>query len=113
MTPRSARYSVCDKQLHEGGMRDVVGLRAEHQLGIRGDVDLARAAAVIGNRDAPDLGIVLGRDEHFQRRRQGAVAPGVFGTVLVEHGVIAIGFGAAWLEAGRPHVAALRRPGGR
>ena len=80
--------------------------RRQHELGIGGDVDLARAVAGIGDRDAADLGIVLGRDEHLQRRRERSVAPGELGAILVEGDIVGVGLGAARLEAGRPDVAA-------
>ncbi len=104
--PTSARYSVSTNSFDEGRMRDVVGLRRQHQLGIGGDVDLARPAAGIGDRDAADLGIVLGRDEHLQRGRERSVAAREFGAILVEDDVIGVGLDAARLEARRPHVAA-------
>ena len=72
-------------------MRDVVGLRRQDELGIGGHLDLARPVAGIGDRDAADLGVVLGRDEHFQRRRQIAVVPGELGPILAERDVIASG----------------------
>ena len=102
-----------DEQLREGRMRDVVGLRRQHQFGIGGHVDLARPVAGIGDRDAADLGVVFGRDEHLQRGRQRAVAPGELGAILVEDDVIGVGFDAAGLEAGRPDLAAARRRAGR
>ena len=65
-----------DEQLQEGRMRDVVGLRRQHQLGVGRHVDLARPVAGIRDRDAADLGVVFGRDEHLQRRRERPVAAG-------------------------------------
>ncbi len=47
-----------DEQLHEGRMRDVVGLRRQHHFGIGRHIDLARPVAGIGNRHAADLGVV-------------------------------------------------------
>ena len=73
-----------DEQLGEGRMGDVGGLRRQRQFGIGGDLDLARAGAGVGDRDAADLGIVLGRDEHVQRRRQRAVAARELGAILGE-----------------------------
>ena len=96
-----------DEQLHESRMCDVVGLQAKHQLGVRRHVDVTCTVAVIRDRDAPNLGVILGRDEHFQLCREGSIPPGVFGPVFVERDFIVIGLGAARLEAGRPNIAAV------
>ena len=47
-------------------MREVGGLRREHDLGIRGQLDLAHPGAVIGERHAAQLCIVFLRDHHLQ-----------------------------------------------
>ena len=72
-------------------MRDVGGLRRQHQLGVGRHLDVARPVAVVGDRDAADLGVVFGRDEHFQRGRERPVAPGELGAVLVERDLVASG----------------------
>ena len=89
-----------DEQLQERRMRDVVGLRRQHELGIGRDVDLAHPVAGIRDRDAADLGVVFGRDEHFQRCRERSVVPGELGAILVERDVVGVGLGAG--SAGKP-----------
>ena len=69
------------EEVGEGRMRGIRPRRREHELGIGGDVDLARLAAQIDERDPTDLGVVLGRDEHFEGahdgcRRAGGSRPG-------------------------------------
>ena len=59
------------------------------------------------DRDAANLGVVLGRDEHLQRRRERAVAARELGAILVEGDVVAVRLDAARLKARRPHVAAV------
>jgi hypothetical protein len=41
-------------------MRDIVGLPRECDFGVGGDFDFARAVAMIGDRDAAHLRVVLG-----------------------------------------------------
>ena len=96
-----------DEQLHEGRMRDIVGLRCQHQFGIGRHVDLACPVAGIGNRNAADLGVALARNQHLQHGGQRSVVPGDFGAILIEHDFIAVGLGAAGLESGGPYIAAV------
>ena len=63
--------------------------------------------AGVGDRDAPDLGVVLGRDDDLERRGERAVAAHELGAILGEHHVVAVGPRAARLVAGRPHLAAV------
>ena len=73
-----------DEQLREGGMSDIGALRTESEFGIGGDLDFARAAARVGDRDPTHLGVVLLGNEHFEDRRQGSVAPRDLRALLVE-----------------------------
>ena len=66
--PAAARYSVCDEELGEGLVRRVGERRRQHDLGIGGDLDVARPVARIGDRHAPDLGIVLRRHDDVEGR---------------------------------------------
>ena len=54
-------------------MRHIVGLPRQRDFGIGGEFDLPRAGSVIGDRNAANLGVVLGRDHDFERRRDGRV----------------------------------------
>ena len=49
-----------DEQVLERRMGDVGRLRCQHQLLIRRELELAGPRAEVGERDAPDLGVVLG-----------------------------------------------------
>jgi len=80
-----------DEQLGKGRMRDIGGLRRQHQLGIGGELDLPRAGACIRDRDAADFGIILGRDEHLHCRRKGSVVACELGAILVK---------ATWYSSG-------------
>ena len=97
-----------DEQLGEGRMRDVGALGREHEFGIGGDLDVARAASGVGDRDPANLGVVLGGDDHVQCRRQRAVASRELGAVLVEGDVIGVRLDAGRLEARRPGDAAAQ-----
>ena len=55
------------EHLGERRMRDVGRLGAEHQLGVGGHFDLARASGGVADRQAPHLGVVLRGDMHFER----------------------------------------------
>src|SRR5271165_2575751 len=85
-------------------MRDVCGLVRQHELGIGRDLDLARAAAEVGYRDATDLGIVFARDKHLQDRGERSVAALELCTVLVESNVVVVGLDAARLKSRRPYI---------
>jgi hypothetical protein len=47
------------EQLREGGMGEVGRGGCEHELRVRGELDLARPAAEIRDRNAPDFPVVL------------------------------------------------------
>ena len=55
-------YSVSDEQLCKCRMGDIRSLRGERELGVRSDLDIARAHAQIGERDAAHFRIVFGGD---------------------------------------------------
>ena len=55
-----------DEQLAERRVGQVVGSRGENDLGIAGDVDLARALAVVGDGQPAHLHVVLGRDSDVE-----------------------------------------------
>ena len=99
-----------DEQLREGGMRDVGALGREDEFGVGGDLDVARAAAGIRDRDPANFRVVLGRDDHVQRRRQRAVASRELGAVLVEGDGIVIRFDAGRLKSRRPRDAGPQSP---
>ena len=95
------------EQVGERRMRRVRSLLGQDDLGVRRHVDLARPAAAVGERDAPDLGVVLGRHDHLERGGDGAVVPDDLGAILGEDDLVAVRLAAAGLVAGRPALAAL------
>ena len=46
-------------------MGRVARRRRQHQLGVAGEFDVALAVAVVAQRDAAQLGIVVGSDRDF------------------------------------------------
>ena len=65
------------------------------------------SAARVGDRDAPDLGVVLRRHDDVEGGGERAVAPDELRAILGEHDVVAVGPRAARLVGRRPHLAAL------
>ena len=54
-------------------MGDIGRLRGDGDLGIGGDLDVSRPFAVVGDGQATNLGVVLGRDDHLERGMEIAV----------------------------------------
>jgi len=54
-------------------MGDIGRLGGDGNLGIGGNLDVARPFAIVGDGQATNLCIVLGRDNHFERRMEIAV----------------------------------------
>ena len=95
------------EHLGEGGVR-VVGRRGrQHDLGVRRQLDLARASTAVGERHAPHLGGVLARDHDLHRRRQRAVAPREGRVVLGEDDLGVDVLRAERLRRRRPRLPAL------
>ena len=74
-----------EKQLAEGRMREIVGRRRQHDLGVAGDVDLADPRALVDHRHPADFDVVFGRDGDVElrrrpRRRGGGTSPARRGT---------------------------------
>ena len=88
-------------------MRQIGRLRRKDQFGIRGQVDLARAPARVGQGDAPRLGVILGGHNHFGRRGQGPGAAGECGMMFAEHGAVLTGDRPGGLHACRPAITGL------
>ena len=81
--------------------------RRQHDFGIRGHLDLAPPAVLIGDRDPAHLGVVFRRDHHFQQGCDRSVFPADLGPPLGEGRLIAVRRNAGGLIAGRPGFAAL------
>ena len=99
-----------DEQLCKGRMGHVGALWPQRKLGVGCDLDVARPASGIGDGHAPNLGVVLCRNEHLERRRQSPVASGDLDAILVEIDGVLVRFDARRLKACRPHGAAARVP---
>jgi hypothetical protein len=57
---------------------------------------------VVGDRDAADLGVVLGRHHDVERRGEVAVAADDLGAIFREADLVAVGLDDARLVSGRP-----------
>jgi hypothetical protein len=73
-----------DEELGEGGMRRVGRGRGQDELGVGGDVDLARAPPAVDQRHLPHLAVVLAGDEDVERGGEPPVAADEAGAVLAE-----------------------------
>ena len=80
-------------------MRHIGGLRRQANLRVGCDLNFARARPQIRDRNAAHLRIVFGRDDHFERRGQSAIAPDKFRAVFKEGNLVGIWFDAARLKA--------------
>ena len=61
-------HSVSRNSLPKAGWARSARVAAEHDLGVAGQLQLARAGVVVGQRDPADLGELLGRDGDLQQR---------------------------------------------
>ena len=73
-----------DEEVGEGRVRGIGRRRRQHELGVGGQLDLPRLRPQVRERHPAELGVVLGRDQHLERGRDGAVAPVDLGAVLGE-----------------------------
>ena len=90
------------EQLAERWMGQVIGRRAEHDLGVAGDLDLARPPAAIGQRQASNLHIVLGRHHDVELRGDAVVGAAVDGLLRRERDVVVLRLATRGLVGGRP-----------
>ena len=108
---RQQRVALVDvlglhEQLREGLVSGIGRRRREHQLEVGGYLELAVSMTGIGDRQAADLGVVLGGHDDLQRRRDRPVRADEFRPILGERDLIGLGLDAARLIAGRPYGAA-------
>ena len=90
------------EQLAERRVRKVVRGRAEHQLGVARDLDLARPRAAVRQRDTAHLHVVLGRYRDLEQRLD-AVGLAVEGGLLGQEARdVAVQLLARRLVRGRP-----------
>ena len=95
------------EQVRKRRVCHIGGLRSQGQLGIRRDLNIARAWPQIGEGDASHFGVVLRGHDDFKRRGQCAVTPDNLGMVFAEGGLVRLRFDAAGLIARRPDLARL------
>ena len=114
--PRAPRREEGVRLGHEGRLHEQVGERGvgrvrrrrrQHDLGVRRHVDLPGPRSEVGERDAPNLGIVFRGHDHRERGRDPVVSPGNFCPILGERHLITLGLHCARLVAGRPALATL------
>ena len=88
-------------------VRGIRGGRRQHQLAIRRDFNVAHAAAGIRDREVAYFGVVLGRHDDPQRRRDSRVGPMKLSAVLGKCRSVAVRLHPTWLVASGPHPAAF------
>jgi hypothetical protein len=65
-------------------MRNVIELPRQRDFGIGRQLDFPRSISMVGDRDAPNLSVVLRRNGHVQCRCKGAIAADDFGVIFFE-----------------------------
>ena len=95
-----------DEHFRKSGMGHVVGLARQRQFAVGRQLQFPRARAMVGQRNATDLGIVLWRNRNLENRRDRAIAAYDFGPIFSKIGDIAFRSCDGRLIAGRPDVAA-------
>ena len=79
-------------------MRVVAGATGQHDLAVRRDFDIPRSRPVVGDRHAPQLGVVLGGDDHLELGFKAVVAARELGAILEETGAELVWLYAQWLR---------------
>ena len=95
------------KQLGERRMRLVGAPLIEGDLRVAGHVQRAAPRPLVAQRDAADLGIRIGGDRHFVKRRDVPVAATEDGAVRPEGDLVVVGVPAERLAPGRPSAAGI------
>ena len=88
-------------------MRDVIGLPRQGDFGIGGQFDFARADAVVRDRNAANLGVILRRDRNVESSCERGVAADDFRAILEKGHVICVRLDDARLVASRQNFAAV------
>ena len=96
-----------EEQLAERRVGHVVPVRSQDDLGVTGDLQLARPGIVVGQRDPANLDGLLGRDRDLQKRLDVGVAPANGGLVRREDDLVTLGRPADRLISGGPDQVAL------
>ena len=77
-----------DEQIGKCGMRGVGGGSGQADFGVGGDLDFARAQALVGDGNAAHLGVVFGGNDDVEGGVQRAVAALDFGAVFEKAGLV-------------------------
>ena len=85
-------------------MRGVGKGRCQNHFAVRGELDFARTASLVGQRDAPHLGVILRADQHLQSGADRPVAACELGPIFGKHHGIVFRLATAGLVARRPDV---------
>ena len=80
---------------------------SERKLRIGSNLDVTRAHAQIGERNAAHFRIIFGRNHNLKSCSQRSIAPDDFGVVLEEGRFVRVGFNARGLIARRPDCSRL------
>ncbi len=96
-----------DEEIAEGWMRQVGVLRCKDDLGVARQLQAAGVMAVIGDRDASQLGVVLGRDDDFGAGFEAAVDAAPDRAIERERRFVFVRLAAAGLVRGRPDLAGI------
>ena len=99
-----------DEHLREGGMGVVGGRRRQHDLGIGGELDLARAGGRCWRARRAGPRRRLRRDENIHERAERAVVADELGAILAEADLVAVRLAAGRLRARGPDLSGLRVP---
>ncbi len=101
-----------DEEVAEGRVRHVRGVRREHDLGVARHLDVARARRLVRQRDATNLGVVLGRDDDLGVRDDTVVGAEDVNLVFREGDFVGARPARGRLIPGRPDGAACARRAG-
>ena len=87
-------------------MRGIRRGLTQDNFGVRGQFDVARLAAPIGQGNAAHFRIILAHHRNSHRGEQRPVLARDLHAILVESRAVAVGFASARLITGRPYLAA-------
>ena len=89
-------------------MRQIGGLRGQHQFGIGCQVNPARTPPDIGQGHAPRLGIIFGGHHNFGQAGQGWALMSKGGVVFAKHRPVVRWVRPGGLHSGRPCLPGIR-----
>jgi hypothetical protein len=102
IAPTSGRYSVSTNSFEKAGCATSALWGGQDELAGGRELDIARTAFGIRDRDPANFRVVLGGDDHIQRRCQKAVPARDLGSILIEDDGVVVRLNPAGLKARRP-----------